>query len=421
MTAHAPDLTPRPPYAPAEPEPSWQGDDPGAPQPERQDDPFPWLRRMRAVAPVNHTPLGLWRLYRYADCLRVLRELPAGVRRTDGSPGQAAMGGGGLSGEGGRFMLQQDPPNHTRLRKLVSKAFTPRAIERWRPRTREIVDGLVAPALEAGRMEVIADLALPLPSQLICEMLGVPVKDRELFTDWTTRGIHVLRSEFLTPDERADVQDAITHLADYFTRLIAERRHSLTDDLLSVMIRAEEEGDRLSPEELLVQSIGLLAAGFETTVGLIGLGAKNLALHPEQARRLRLEPELLPSAVEECLRFEGPIGMTTRVLHADADLDGRTIPVDTTVWLSLWSANRDADVFPHPDRFDVARDPNPHLGFGGGVHLCLGAHLARMETQEALGALVQRTRELEPAWDRIAWGPSLFRVPAALPLALRTG
>jgi cytochrome P450 len=419
MTTDTTDAATRPPFAPAEPEPSWQGDDPREPRPERQDDPFPWLNHMRAVAPVNETPIGLWRLYRYADCLRVLREIPAGVRRTDGSPGKAAMGGGGLSGEGGRFMLQQDPPNHTRLRKLVSKAFTPRAIERWRPRTREIVDALLAPALEAGEIEVMAELALPLPSQLICEMLGVPVADRELFTDWTTRGIHVLRGEFLSPDERADVQDAIGHLADYFTRLIAERRDSLTDDLLSVMIRAEEEGDRLSPDELLVQSIGLLAAGFETTVGLIGLGAKNFARFPEAARRLRDEPGRIESAVEECLRFEGPIGMTTRVLHADAEFDGRVIAKDTTVWLSIWSSNRDPAVFAEPERFDIAREPNPHLGFGGGAHLCLGAHLARMETQEALGALLQRTRALEPAFERIAWGPSLFRVPAALPMRLR--
>lgn len=407
-------------YAPAEAEPSWQGDDPRVPRPELLENPIPWLHRMRTVAPVNETPIGIWRLYRHADVVRVLRELPAGVRRTDGSPGQAAMGGGGPSGEGGTFMLQQDPPNHTRLRKLVSKAFTPRAIERWRPRTREIVDELMAPVLESGRIEVMADLALPLPSQLICEMLGVPVADRKLFTDWTTRGIHVLRGEFLSTEEREDVQDAIGHLANYFTALIAERRHSLTDDLLSVMIRAEEEGDRLSPQELLVQSIGLLAAGFETTVGLIGLGAKNFATHPGAAARLRAEPGLIGRAVEECLRYEGPIGMTTRVLHADATFDGRVIPRDTTVWLSLWSSNLDPAVFAEPDRFDIARDPNPHLGFGGGVHLCLGAHLARMETQEALGALVQRTKELEPAWgERVAWGPSLFRVPGELAMRLR--
>lgn len=416
MSAASLDPIPAPPFGPAEPEPSWQGFDWTELDERYWHEPFAFLDRMRAVAPVNETPLGLWRLFRYADCLRVLRELPAGVRRTDGSPARAVMGGAGASGDGGQFMLQQDPPNHTRLRKLVSKAFTPRAIERWRPRTREIVTGLLDEALAGGEIEVMSALALPVPSQLICEMMGVPIADRALFTDWTTRGIHVLRGEFLSEEERADVQDALGHLANYFTDLIAERRHDLTDDLLSVMIRAEEEGDRLSSRELLVQSIGLLAAGFETTVGLIGLGAKNLAQHPGAAERLRDEPGRIETAVEECLRFEGPIGMTSRVLHADADFDGRVIPKDRSVWLSLWSANRDPSVFPEPNRFDVTRTPNPHLAFGGGAHLCLGAHLARMETQEALGALVARTRTLEPAFDLVEWGPSLFRVPAALPL-----
>ncbi len=407
---------PTPPsYAPAEPEPSWQGNDPTQPREADWIDPFPEIARLRAVAPVNETPLGLWRLYRYADVSRVLKELPAGVRKRDGSAARAAMGGPREDGEGGTFMLQQDPPNHTRLRKLVSKAFTPRAVEGWRARTREIVDELLEPALEAKHIDVIADLALPLPSQLICEMLGVPVADRKLFVDWTARSIHILRGEFLSDAERVDVMDAIGKLSGYFVELIAERRGSLSDDLMSQMIRAEEEGDRLSSDELLVQSMGLLAAGFETTIGLIGLGAKNLMDHPDELAKLRARPELIASAVEECLRFEGPIGMTTRVLHADAEFDGRVIPADTTVWLSIWGSNRDPAAFDDPERFDIEREmKNPHLGFGGGVHLCLGAHLARMETQEALGALAWRTCRLERSAATLELGPSLFRVPAAL-------
>jgi cytochrome P450 len=186
-----------------------------------------------------------------------------------------------------------------------------------------------------------------------------------------------------------------------------------------VLIRAEEEGDRLSPDELLIQSIGLLVAGFETTVGLIALGAKNLIDHPGELAKLRRQPALAPSAVEECLRYESPVGMTTRVLHADAAFDGRTIPKDTTLWLSIWSSNRDPARFPDPDRLDVERRDNEHLGFGGGTHLCLGAHLARMEAQEALGALASRTKELARGPGPIAWGPSLFRVPARLDVELR--
>jgi hypothetical protein len=219
--------------------------------------------------------------------------------------------------------------------------------------------------------------------------------------------------------ERTRVEAAAGELAAYFQGLIAERRKRLGDDLLSVLIRAEEEGDRLTPEELLVQSIGLLVAGFETTVGLIGLGAKNLIDHPRELAKLRARPELAARAIEECMRFESPVGMTTRVLHADAEFDGRKVAKDTTVWLSIWSSNRDPAKFRDPERFDVERTDNEHVGFGGGTHLCLGAHLARMEAQEALGALAARTKELARKPGRVAWGPSLFRVPAALEVELK--
>jgi cytochrome P450 len=215
-------------------------------------------------------------------------------------------------------------------------------------------------------------------------------------------------------DERARVEATVRELAGYFSALIEERRKSLGDDLLGALIRAEETGDQLSPQELLIQSIGLLVAGFETTVGLIALGAKNLIDHPDEMARLRSDPALAASAVEECLRFEGPIGMTSRVLHADAEIGGRVVPKNTTLWLSLWSANRDPAQFSAPDRFDIARTPNPHLAFGAGTHACLGMHLARMEAQEALGALAARTRELTREAAPLAWGASAFRVPAAL-------
>jgi len=397
-----------------EPEPSWHGVDPEQPDAERWDDPFPSLAWFRVNAPVNRTPAEVWRLYRYADCMSVLRELPCGVRRTDGSAPGNAMGGGTSDGVGGQFMLQQDPPNHTRLRKLVAKAFTPRAAERLRPRAREIVRGLLDRALAERELDLVAGLALPLPAQLICEMLGVPAADRDRFTQWTAVATHLLRGSYLVGDERARVEATVRELAGYFSALIEERRKSLGDDLLGALIRAEETGDQLSPQELLIQSIGLLVAGFETTVGLIALGAKNLIDHPDEMARLRSDPALAASAVEECLRFEGPIGMTSRVLHADAEIGGRVVPKNTTLWLSLWSANRDPAQFAAPDRFDVARTPNAHLAFGAGTHACLGMHLARMEAQEALGALVARTRELTREAAPLAWGASAFRVPAAL-------
>ncbi len=407
--------------APApERDPAYHGIDPTSTRDlERYADPFPAIHHLRSVAPVNETPLGLWRLSRHEDCVRLLRGVRCGVRHLDGRyPRRDEEGAAGPS----EFMLQQDPPRHTRLRKLVSKSFTPRAAESWRPRAQAIADELIDRALERGGMDVIADLALPVPSLLICEMLGVPIADRDRFTTWTAQATHALAGKMAPIEVQQRAAAAAMSLAGYFTALIEERRHSKTDDLLSEMIRAEEEGDRLTHSELVVQLIGLLIAGFETTIGLIGNGVTALARHPGEAQKLRAKPALVPNAVEECLRYEGPIGMTIRVLHEDATFGGRTIPCDTEVWAMLWGANRDPAVFEDPDLFDVERaNAREHLAFGGGAHLCLGAHLARMEAQVAIGALVSRARDIALVSDHIEWGPSLFRVPGVLPVTFRAG
>jgi cytochrome P450 len=217
------------------------------------------------------------------------------------------------------------------------------------------------------------------------------------------------------------VERARNGLAAYFSRLIEEQRGREGDDLLGTLIAAEEEGDRLSSEDLLVQSIGLLIAGFETTIGLIGNGLTSLIRHPDEIARLRAEPELCESAVEECLRFSGPIPWTRRILHEPTSFGGYALDVDEEVSVGLAAANRDPDHFVDPERFDVARyagDPPtpPHLSFGGGAHLCLGAHLARLESQIAIGRLVERFTSLELLEPRTRWGRSLFRVPARVPV-----
>jgi len=399
---------------PTERDPSFHGIDPTGPRDlERYADPFPAIHHLRRVAPVNETPIGLWRLSRYDDCVRMLRGVRCGVRHLDGRYPRRREDAGG-----GDFMLLQDPPNHTRLRNLVSRSFTPRAAEGWRTRAQAIAAECMDRAFERGAIDVIADLALPVPSTLICEMLGVPVADRESFTQWTTDATHGLAGTMAPPAVQQRAQAAALALAGYFDALIAERRKQKDEGLLSQLIRAEEAGDRLTSAELVVQSIGLLIAGFETTIGLIGLGAAALARNPGEQAKWRANPALAANAVEECLRYEGPIGMTPRVLHETAEFDGRTIPKDTEVWVMLWGANRDPARFPDPDRFDVERsNARDHIAFGGGTHLCLGAHLARMEGQVALGALLARTREFALASEPIEWGASLFRVPARLPLA----
>src|SRR5262245_32343371 len=318
-------------------------------------------------------------------------------------------------------MLQQDPPTHTRLRRLVSGAFTPRAIAALRAQIERIVDECLArvAARGDGRMDVIADLALPVPSTVICEMMGVPVADRERFTVWTSQATFGLAAPIMPPEVVQQAAAAGMQLAAYFQDLIAERRSHLRDDVLSTLIRAEEAGDKLSPEELISQSIGLLIAGFETTIGLIGNGVRALALHQDELGKLRARPELITGAVEECLRWDGPIVLTVRVPHVDVEFGAKTIPKNSMVWAMLAAADRDPAVFPDPDRFSIERRPNDHLAFGGGAHYCLGAHLARVEGQLAIGGLVRRFAHIELESETVEWGASLFRVPGRLPIRVR--
>jgi cytochrome P450 len=405
------------------PKPGWYGFVFDA-QNVQTEDPYTQFRELREQQPVNLTPDGTWRLSRYEDVHRLFRNVPSGMRRHNGLlPGQEVEEPGA-----GIFMLLQDPPNHTRLRKLVSKAFTPRAIEAWRPRVEAITEGLLDRVATAGTMDLVADLALPVPATLICEMLGVPVEDQGKFTQWTTdatHGLAVIRGGG-DDDIRARVEVAGMSLMNYFNSLIAERRGEDTGDLLSTLITAEEDGEKLSEIELLSQSIGLLIAGFETTIGLIGNGLTTLIRNPDEIQKLRAHPELIESAVEECLRFSGPIVATVRVLHAAAEFGDYVIPDDAEVIALIAAANRDPEAFEDPERFDVTRyekdryekdqSAAPHFSFGGGVHFCLGAHLARLETQIAIGAIVRRFDNLRLVDEKTEWGRSLFRVPGRIPV-----
>jgi len=389
----------------------WHGWNPSSRDPAVRDNPWPIIARLRETHPVHRTPAGYWRVFRHADVVRVLRELPCGVRTTDGR-----LPGLDESRMPRLFMLMRDPPDHTRLRRLVSHAFTPPAIERLRPEVQALVDELIDRVAPTGEMDVIADLARPVPSTVICRMLGVPVEDRERFTDWTAHTTHLLALDGVPAHARERAFAAVGHLIDYMAALIAERRAKPADDMLTVLIQAEEAGDRLDTVELLSQSIGLLIAGFETTIGLIGNGIRELLLHPEALAKLKSDPSLIESAVEECLRFAGPIPGTRRVLHEEAELSGVVIPKNQELVLLLASAHRDPSVYAEPDRFDITRGERSHLAFGGGIHFCLGAHLARMEAQIAIGTLVRRLDGLELASDRIEWGESIFRVLGRLPV-----
>lgn len=398
------------------PTPGWYG----AEQLDFQiEDPYTGFKQLRETQPVNLTPDGGWRLSGYHDVQLLLRSTSAGMRLTNGMiPGQdESVAGAGL------FMLLQDPPTHTRLRKLVKKAFTPRAIESWRPRVEAITRELLDRVAETGEMELITDLARPVPATLICELLGVPAEDQADFTQWTTDATHGLLTIRGLGDEATHkkVEAASMSLLGYFNDLIDARRGNPGDDLMSVLIAAEEDGDKLDPLELLSQSIGLLIAGFETTIGLIGNGLTTLIRHPEQLAKLRAHPELRASAVEECLRYSGPILASIRVLHEATRFGNYEIPIDTEVVALLAAANRDPEVFEDPENFDIARygpglDTPAHLSFGGGAHFCLGAHLARIETEIAIGSLVERFDQIELVDEATQWGRSLFRVPERIPI-----
>jgi cytochrome P450 len=406
MSASGPDSA-----VPSEVRDPWYGFDPR--NPEIKDDPYPALNRLREFYPVHRAPPGYYRVSRYADVARMLKEVKSGVRTTDGK-----LPFTNESAFERTFMLQRDPPDHTRLRRLVSRAFSVPAINKMQAEIEVVVDRLVGVIEKKSEMDVIADLALPLPSEVICKMMGVPLEDRQKFTVWTAQATHGLLGELAEPEAQQSFLTAALSLADYFDQLIKKRANDASDDIVSVLVRAEADGDKLSERELLTQLIGLLIAGFETTIGLIGNGVRQLLLHGGELDKLRSRPELVERAIEECLSFDGPILATRRVVHEDVVIGGISIPKNSTVDIMLGAAHRDPEVFHDPDRFNVERDPNPHFAFGGGIHYCLGAQLARVEARAAIGALARRLPRMRLASSKVEWGPSLFRVPARLPVLL---
>jgi len=371
-------------------------------------DPYPMYHRLRAEDPVHRSPLGFWVLTRYADVIAMLRD--PRLTKEPIAAFVAARFGMAVPPPGlGLSMLDRDPPDHTRLRGLVSKAFTPRALEALRPGIQQIVNGLLDAVERRGSMDLIEEFAYPLPVRVICEMLGVPVRDHERFKQWGLDIARGLDAIMLPPDSEVGKRSITGRraLADYFRELIAERRAAPREDMLSALIAAEEAGDKLNEEELLATSILLLVAGHETTVNLIGNGTLALLRHPAELRKLRERPALIATAVEELLRFDGPVQRTARIPSEDITLGGQTIGKGEMVMPFLGAANRDPVQFPDPDRLDITRADNRHIAFGMGIHFCLGAPLARMEGQIAINTLLARLPRLALATDRPRFRQSL--------------
>jgi cytochrome P450 len=390
--------------------------------PDARRDPHPTYRRLRERGLTRVRLFGGWLAGRYADVERILREPAFSTDRGEVALmkvlRRATRGAPDFRDFVENNLLMIDGPRHRRLRGLVAKAFTPRRVEALRPRVEVLVKELLEPFAHRGAMDLVRDLAQPLPTIVIAELLGVPPADRERFRAWSD-AVAQLLDPLSGREGLGPAKQATRELGGYFRALLAERRRLPRDDLLSAMIDAEEAGHTLTEGELVALASLLLAAGNETTTNLIGNAVVLLLRHPVERKRLQDDLGLLPGAVEECLRFEPPVQLTDRAVVEPVRLGGVLLQRGTIVGALLAAANRDPDRFPDPDRFDVGRTENRHVSFGLGNHYCLGASLARLEAQETLGALLRRFPDLDGPPEPPGWKPSVvLRGPTALPLRL---
>ncbi|HEV8063944.1 MAG TPA: cytochrome P450 [Acidimicrobiales bacterium] len=388
-------------------------------QPGYSEDPYPHLQELRENDPVHNNPLGIWIMFRYDDIVQMLRDRTLSVEDRNIVPNEQMLLLGDAfaqeSDRGGNSMLGRDPPDHTRLRRLVSKAFTPRMIEQLRPRVEELVNSSLDAA--GPEWDVIDGLAFPLPFAVISQMLGTPETDSVQLRQWSGM---VVRS--LEPVADPEVLKAIAAAAENLEGLVLEiikwKRANPADDLLSGLIAAEEDGDKLSEEELADQVALLYIAGHETTVNLIGNGILGLLRHRHQFERLRQDPKLAAGSIDEFLRFDSPVQSTRRITLSPISVGDTQIDTGAFVVLSLASANRDpAKWGPDADQLDITRqNAADHVSFGGGNHHCLGAHLARLEGEVAISRLIQRFPNMDIAGDLVWNGRTNLRGLTHLPV-----
>lgn len=384
--------------------------------------PYPLFHRLRAEDPVHWDPfLHCWVVTRYEDVQQVLHTFTAA--RTPTPEQLDAMGLEELAPLA-RVMVRQmlflDPPDHTRLRRLASTAFTPRRVDGLRSHIREIANRLVDQVADSGRMDVIADLAAPLPAIVTAEMFGVPAEDHGMLKDWSADFAEMLGNFQHNPDRFARALAAVEGMSAYFHERIAEQRRQPRDGLISALIEAEVDGSKLTLDELIANLIVTMVGGQETTTNLIGNGLLSLLRWPEQLARLGADRSLMPSAVEELLRFEAPSQHTARLAPEDLELGGKRIRKRQAVIAVMAAANRDPARFPDPDHLDLARADNRHLSFGWGPHFCFGAPLARLEGQIAFETVLDRMRELELDSTPLVWRTNLgLRGLTALPVRFR--
>ena len=367
---------------------------------------------------LRHPGLPIVSVFRYADVHAILRDPDTWSNRFPPPPGVDPA----LLPE--PSMLGLDPPQHTRLRGLVSQAFTPRIIRRLAPRIEEIAQDLIGRALQAGTVDFVAAFTYPLPVIVIAEIIGIPPEDREQFKVWSDKAVANLGNGLFVPpppERLKELGTLITEMGTYFGELAEARRRAPRDDLLTGLVQAEVEGSKLTHDEMIRMLVLLLVAGNETTTTLIGNSVLELLAHPDALARLRAEPGLTASAVEEVLRYASPVQLDPRCATRRVELHGESIEPGQIVVNWIASANRDEQVFSAPEQFDVTRADNRHIAFGFGPHYCLGANLARVEAEVALRVLLARTRSFARTDDApLPLHPSIvFRGVTSLPLHLQ--
>jgi cytochrome P450 len=388
------------------------------------DDPYRQYQALREHDPVHRSPLEVWVLFRYDDIVGILRDASLSVQVDNATPTArmqmfAEQAPADAQERGAHSILNIDPPDHTRLRRLVSKAFTPKMVHELRPRIQALVDDALNAMAARGEADVIGDLAFPLPFTVISEMLGMPDGNRDEVRGWSHTLTKTL-DPILSPEEVQAALTAADNMLAHVQDVLAWKRDHPADDLLTGLLAAEDEGDRLSEEELVDQVLLLYVAGHETTVNLIGNATLALLGHPDQLARLRSDPALDGGAVEELLRYDSPVQFSRRITTADLDVDGKTVPAGTFMLTCLGSANHDEDRWgPMADQLDITRpDAGQHMSFGNGIHHCLGSSLARTEAQVAIGTLVRRFPDLELGGVPERNGRVVLRGLESLPVTL---
>jgi cytochrome P450 len=377
-------------------------------------DPYPVYARMHAEGPLHFLDVGgkwaVWSIFSHAECASIAKDPRLSAKRAQQQilllPIDRQAEFSELARMLGLWLIFMDPPEHTRLRKLLNKGFSPAAIEGLRPRVEDIVNRMLEPLQQGSEAELMQEFANPMPVRIILEMLGIPQDLHRQFADWS-RAIALFRG---SPDRTVDLaraaQDALIQLTDFFRMAVAERRRNKGNDLISLLIDIEEDGEALTEEELYAQCIALLFAGHETTRNLIGNGMYTLLGHPEETAELRENPEMIRSAVEELLRYESPVQFTARVLKEDIEVCGQRIPKRWSILCMLGAANRDPKQFKEPDQLNLKRLNNQHLAFSAGPHFCIGSQLARLEGQIAIQNLVQRFPKMKLTGPRPEWAPT---------------